>query len=76
MDEDAGALVVASAAAAATPAATPTYGLPVADLVGLRFSVVHIRMVGYGLLCVWLNEIAGLLTSPLLVAVGTRLHYI
>jgi hypothetical protein len=46
----------------------------VADLVGLRFSVVHLRLAGYALLGVWANEIVGLLTSPLLLAVGTRLH--
>lgn len=54
----------------------PPFGLPVADLVGLRFSVVHLRLAGYALLGVWANEIVGLLSSPLLVAVGTRLHYI
>lgn len=43
---------------------------------GLRFSVVHLRLAGYALLGVWLSEIAGLLTAPLLKAVGTRLHYI
>ena len=52
------------------------FGLPLADLVGLRFSVVHLRLAGYALLGVWANEIVGLLTSPLLLAVGTRLHYI
>jgi len=57
-------------------APVPPFGLPVADLVGLRFSVVHLRLAGYALLGVWANEIVGLLTSPLLVAVGTRLHYI
>jgi hypothetical protein len=48
----------------------------VADLVGLRFSVVHLRLAGYALLGVWANEIVALLSSPLLKAVGTRLHYI
>lgn len=43
---------------------------------GLRFSVVHLRLAGYGLLGVWLSEIAGLLSAPLLKAVGTRLTYI
>ena len=57
-------------------ALAPSFGLPVADLVGLRFSVVHLRLAGYALLGVWANEIVGLLSSPLLVAVGTRLHYI
>ena len=50
--------------------------LPVAELVGLRFSVVHLRLAGYAILAVWLSEIAGLLSAPLLQAVGTRLHYI
>jgi len=57
-------------------ALAPPFGLPVADLVGLRFSVVHLRLAVYALLGVWANEVVGLLTSPLLVAVGTRLHYI
>ena len=57
-------------------AQAPPFGLPVADLVGLRFSVVHLRLAGYALLGVWANEVLGLLTSPLLLAVGTRLHYI
>jgi hypothetical protein len=63
---------VQGAAKPARPSAT----LPVADLVGLRFSVVHLRLAGYGLLGVWISEIAGLLTAPLLTAVGTRLTYI
>ncbi len=50
--------------------------LPVADLVGLRFSLVHLRLAGYGLLGVWLCEMLGLLRSPLLREIGTRLHYI
>jgi hypothetical protein len=48
----------------------------VADLVGLRFSVVHLRLGGYTLIGVWASEILGLLTSPLLWAIGPRLHYI
>ncbi|MBU6355038.1 MAG: hypothetical protein KGQ81_08760, partial [Cyanobacteria bacterium REEB498] len=48
----------------------------VADLVGLRFSVVHLRLAGYALLGVWANEIVSLLTTPMLEAVGTRLAYI
>ena len=52
------------------------FGLPVADLVGLRFSLVHLRLAGYGLIGVWLCELFSLLTSPLLQEVGTRLHYI
>jgi hypothetical protein len=47
--------------------------LPVADLVGLRFSVVHLRLAGYALLGVWANEIVSLLSTPMLEAVGTRL---
>ena len=54
----------------------PPLGLPVADLVGLRFSVVHLRLGGYTLIGVWASEILGLLTSPLLWAIGPRLHYI
>jgi hypothetical protein len=54
----------------------PPLGLPVADLVGLRFSVVHLRLGGYTLIGVWASEIVGLLTSPLLWAIGPRLHYI
>ena len=57
-------------------AQAPPFGLPVADLVGLRFSVVHLRLAGYALLGVWANEIVGLLTSPLLLAVGSRFHAI
>jgi ElaB/YqjD/DUF883 family membrane-anchored ribosome-binding protein len=48
----------------------------VADLVGLRFSVVHLRLAGYALLAVWANEIVSLLTTPMLEAVGSRLTYI
>jgi len=55
-------------------AQAPPFGLPVADLVGLRFSVVHLRLAGYALLGVWANEIVGLLTSPLLLPVGSRFH--
>ncbi len=47
-----------------------------ADLVGLRFSVVHLRLAGYALLGVWANEIVSLLSTPMLEAVGTRLAYI
>ncbi|MEI6615283.1 MAG: hypothetical protein WCL59_01785 [Cyanobium sp. ELA507] len=54
----------------------PSLGIPVADLVGLRFSVVHLRLGGYTLIGVWASEILGLLTSPLLWAIGPRLHYI
>jgi hypothetical protein len=44
--------------------------------VGLRFSLVHLRLAGYGLVGVWLSETVSLLSSPLLHEVGTRLHYI
>lgn len=63
-------------AAGVSPLPAPALGLPVAELVGLRFSVVHLRLAGYALVGVWLSEITGLLTAPLLQAVGTRLHYI
>ena len=62
--------------AAQTGVERPPLGLPVADLVGLRFSVVHLRLGGYTLIGVWASEILGLLTSPLLWAIGPRLHYI
>lgn len=45
------------------------------DLIGLRFSLQHLRLVGYGLLAVWASEIVNLLTSPKLAEIGTRLHY-
>jgi len=51
-------------------------GLPVADLVGLRFSVVHLRLAGYALMGVWANEILSLLSTPMLTEVGSRLAYI
>lgn len=57
------------------PTPPPSAQLPVVDLVGLRFSLQHLRLVGYGLLAVWLSEIANLLTSPKLAEIGTRLHY-
>ena len=47
-----------------------------ADLVGLRFSVVHLRLGGYTLIAIWASEIVGLLTLPLVWAIGPRLHYI
>jgi len=53
--------------------ARPSSALPVADLVGLRFSVVHLRLAGYALIAVWLNEIIAILNAPLLLAVDTRL---
>lgn len=54
----------------------PTPQLPVVDLIGLRFSLQHLRLVGYGLLAVWGSEIVNLITSPRLTEIGTRLHYI
>ena len=57
-------------AAVASPAQ-----LPVVDVIGLRFSLMHLRLVGYGLLAVWLSEMVNLLTSPKLAEIGTRLHY-
>ncbi len=45
------------------------------DLIGLRFSLQHLRLVGYGLLSVWLLEMGNLLSSPKLAEIGTRLHY-
>jgi len=53
----------------------PQAQLPVVDLIGLRFSLQHLRLVGYGLLAVWGSEIVNLLTSPKLAEIGTRLHY-
>lgn len=50
--------------------------LPVADLIGLRFSLLQLRLVGYGVLGSWLVELVNLLTSPGLMEIGTRLHYI
>ena len=49
--------------------------LPVVDVIGLRFSLMHLRLVGYGLLAVWGSEMVNLLTSPKLAEIGTRLHY-
>lgn len=46
------------------------------DVIGLRFSLQHLRLAGYGLLAVWLSEIVTLLTSPKLAEIGTRLHSI
>lgn len=45
------------------------------DLIGLRFSLQHLRLVGYGLLAVWGSEVINLLTTPRLAEIGTRLHY-
>ena len=57
---------------------TPGIGpqLPVVDLIGLRFSLQHLRLVGYGLLAVWLAEIVTMLNPPDLSAISSRLHYI
>jgi hypothetical protein len=60
---------------ATPPAPLPPAQLPVVDLIGLRFSLQHLRLVGYGLLAVWASEIVNLLTSPKLAEIGTRLHY-
>lgn len=56
--------------------APPAPQLPVVDLIGLRFSLQHLRLVGYGLMAVWLAEIVNLLTSPGLADIGNRLHSI
>ncbi|MEB3185013.1 MAG: hypothetical protein VKM97_03920 [Cyanobacteriota bacterium] len=79
-------LIVGDLASPQPPALSPSadapapararLSLPVAELVGLRFSVVHLRLVGYALIGLWMSELAALLTAPLLRAVGTRLHYI
>jgi hypothetical protein len=64
----------AGSSAPASPAA-PALQLPVVDLIGLRFSLQHLRLVGYGLLAVWGSEVVNLLTTPRLAEIGTRLHY-
>ncbi len=53
----------AGSSAPASPAA-PALQLPVVDLIGLRFSLQHLRLVGYGLLAVWGSEVVNLLTTP------------
>jgi hypothetical protein len=65
----------------ARPASSPSAPglgpqLPVVDLIGLRFSLQHLRLVGYGLLAVWLAEIVTMLNAPDLSAISSRLHYI
>lgn len=64
----------ASAAGGMPPPAAAQ--LPVVDLIGLRFSLQHLRLVGYGLMAVWLTEIINLLSSPGVGEIGSRLHYI
>lgn len=67
----------AASAGAPLPPAAPAAALqlPVVDLIGLRFSLQHLRLVGYGLLAVWGSEVVNLLTTPRLAEIGTRLHY-
>jgi hypothetical protein len=60
----------------ATASVPPAPQLPLVDLIGLRFSLQHLRLVGYGLLAVWLAEIVNLLTSPGLADIGNRLYWI
>jgi hypothetical protein len=66
--------VPAPSAVTAQPTNLPT--LPVVDLIGLRFSLHHLRIVGYGLLAVWLAELAGMLSEPDFSQIGSRLHFI
>ncbi len=54
----------------------PPSQLPVADLIGLRFSLQHLRLVGYGLLAAWLAELINLLSSPGLFEIAARLQSI
>lgn len=54
----------------------PAPQLPVADLIGLRFSLQHLRLVGYGLLAAWLAELINLLSSPGLLEIAARLQSI
>ena len=54
----------------------PPPQLPVADLIGLRFSLQHLRLVGYGLLAAWLAELINLLSSPGLFEIAARLQSI
>ncbi|MFZ0409640.1 MAG: hypothetical protein WAM11_16245 [Cyanobium sp.] len=67
------------AAAVEQPAASlmpPPPQLPVMDLIGLRFSLHHLRLVGYGLLAAWLAELINLLSSPGLLEIAARLQSI
>jgi hypothetical protein len=61
-----------------SPAPSTVFGpqLPVVDLIGLRFSLQHLRLVGYGLHAVWIAEIVTLLSAPDLGEIASRLHYI
>lgn len=47
--------------------------LPVVDVIGLRFSLAQLRLVGYGLLGFWLVELAMALSAPDAGAIGSRL---
>jgi hypothetical protein len=60
------------------PAAASALGpqLPVVDLIGLRFSLQHLRLTGYGLLAVWIAELVTMLSAPDLREIASRLHYI
>ena len=60
------------------PTVMPALGpqLPVVDLIGLRFSLQHLRLVGYGLHAVWIAEMVTLLSAPDLSEIASRLHYI
>jgi hypothetical protein len=58
------------------PPPPPQTQLPVADLIGLRFSLQHLRLVGYGLLAAWLAELINLLSSPGLFEIAARLQSI
>jgi hypothetical protein len=49
--------------------------LPVVDLIGLRFSLAHLRLSGYGLLAVWLAEMVTMLNASDLLVISSRLHY-
>lgn len=60
----------------ATGLLPPPPQLPVADLIGLRFSLQHLRLVGYGLLAAWLAELINLLSSPGLLEIASRLQSI
>ncbi len=54
---------------------TPGPSLPVVDLIGLRFSLLHLRLAGYGLLAIWLVELLMLLSESDLGAIGSRLYH-
>jgi hypothetical protein len=48
----------------------------VVDVIGLRFSLAQLRLVGYGLLGFWLVELAMALSAPDAGAIGSRLYVI